>query len=353
MRFQSTLIAITASLATSAVLAQGMTKPMVISTGSPAGAYHPMATDLVNHCQLGGEVEVIQSGGSIDNHNNIWGQPSKATAGIFQYDFALYQKERDPRWMQSMTVVARLHDEYLQIIALNQPIKEGGWNVPGIGNVGGSTTVLQSFDSLKGRTVYAWGGSFYSANVLSDKFSLGLQVVDLSGTTPDGKGGFVKVEKDAAPQKVAAMLIAQGKGVAVIAVGASNLSWVSEANGYGKQWKLLPVSSDQHTKVAGIYGLGKVSYLNLSGGQAQTLTVPALLMTRSYQTESRVRPILALQNCIRTKIATLRDEGNSNWATVDPVKALAFEGWQMFQAPAGMTATAAPAPVASPASKKK
>lgn len=360
MRFQlaSITITIAASLFASAAFGQGMTKAMVISTGSPAGAYNPMGTDLVEICQLGNSTGVIQSGGSIDNHNNIWEkQPAMASAGIFQYDFALYMREKDPRWMQSMQVVARLHDEYLQIIVLDRKIEEGGVNLSwlGAGRVGGTTTILQSFDSLKGRTVYAWGGSFYSANVLSDKFGLGLQVVDLSGTAPDGKGGYAKVEKNAAPQKVAAMLIAQGKGVAVIAVGAANLSWVSEANGYGKQWKLLPVSNDQHAKVAGTYGIGKVSYLNLSGGQVQTLTVPALLMTRKYTTEARVAPIVAVQNCIQTKIDALRDEGNnqSKWAEVDPKKALAFEGWQMFQAPAGLIVTPAPAPAAAPVPAKK
>lgn len=350
MRFRLVVVTLVASLVTSATFGQGVTKTMVISTGSPAGAYNPMANDLVNICQLGNSIGVIESGGSIDNHNNIWEkQPPTASSGIFQYDFALYMRDRDQRWKQSMQVVARLHDEYLQIIALNRKIEEGGVNMSwiGMGRVGGTTTILQSFDSLKGRTVYAWGGSFYSANVLSDKFGLGLQVVDLSGTAPDGKGGYAKVEKDAAPQKVAAMLIAQGKGVAVIAVGGANLSWVSEANGYGKQWKLLPVSNDQHGKIAGTYGLGKVSYLNLSGGQVQTLTIPALLMTRKYTTQVRVEPIRAVQDCIKTKIDTLRDEGNnkSKWAEVDPNKAFAFDGWPMFQAPASMAVAPAPAPV--------
>ncbi len=351
MRFQLTIIAIATSLFTSVAFGQGTTKAMVISTGSAAGAYNPMGNDLVDICQLGNSIDVIQSGGSIDNHNNIWEkQPATASSGIFQYDFALYMRDRDPRWLQSMQVVARLHDEYVQIIALNQELKDGGWTIPGIGRVGGSTVVLQSFDSLRGRTVYAWGGSWYSANVLSDKFGLGLQVVDLSGTVPDGKGGYAKVVKDQKPEpeKVAAMLVAQGKGVAVVAVGATNLSWVSEANGYGKQWKLLPVSNDQHAKVAGTYGIGKISYLNLSGGQVQTLTIPALLMTRKYTTDARVAPILAVQNCIQTKIDDLRDEGNnkSKWAEVDPKKALAFEGWTMFQPPAGMiTATTVPSGV--------
>jgi TRAP-type uncharacterized transport system substrate-binding protein len=360
MRFQLASIAIAASLFASVAFGQGMTKAMVISTGSPTGAYNPMGNDLVNICQIGGSTGVVESGGSIDNHNNIWEkQPATASAGIFQYDFALYMRDRDPRWQQSMQVVARLHDEYLQIIALNQELKEGGWTIPGIGKtIGGSIVVLQSFDSLKGRTVYAWGGSFYSANVLSDKFGLGLQVVDLSGTAPDGKGGYVKVIKDQKPEpeKVAAMLIAQGKGVAVIAVGAANLSWVNEANGYGKQWKLLPVSNDQHAKVAGTYGIGKVSYLNLSGGQVQTLTVPALLMTRKYTTDARVAPIVAVQNCIQTKIDALRDEGNnkSKWAEVDPKKALAFDGWPMFQVPAGLAvvpASVSAPPPAKPAKK--
>ncbi len=355
MRYQFIAI-IAASILASTAFGQGMTKAMVISTGSSAGAYNPMGNDLVSICQIGDSIGVIESGGSIDNHNNIWEkQPATASSGIFQYDFALYMRDRDPRWQQSMQVVARLHDEYLQIIALNQELKEGGWTIPGIGKtIGGSTVVLQSFDSLKGRTVYAWGGSFYSANVLSDKFGLGLQVVDLSGTAPDGKGGYTKVEKDATPQKVAAMLIAQGKGVAVIAVGAANLSWVNEANGYGKQWKLLPVSNDQHVKVAGTYGLGKVSYLNLSGGQVQTLTVPALLMTRKYTTQARVAPIVAVQNCIQTKIDALRDEGNnkSKWAEVDPKRAFSFDGWQMFQAPAGLIATPVPAEAPVPLKKK-
>lgn len=357
MRFQLTIIAIATALFTSTAFGQGMTKAMVISTGSAAGAYNPMGNDLVDICQLGNSTAVIQSGGSIDNHNNIWEkQPATASSGIFQYDFALYMRDRDPRWQQSMQVVARLHDEYVQIIALNQELKEGGWTIPGFGKtIGGSTVVLQSFDNLKGRTVYAWGGSFYSANVLSDKFNLGLKVVDLSGTALDGKGGYITVEKDSTPQKVAAMLIAQGKGVAVIAVGAANLSWVSEANGYSKQWKLLPVSNDQHAKVAGTYGLGKISYLNLTGGQVQTLTIPALLMTRKYTSEVRVAPILAVQNCIQTKIDALRDEGNnkSKWAEVDPKKALAFEGWTMFQPPAGMTTatTVPPGVVPMPAVK--
>ncbi len=351
MRTTLAAIAVVTSLVTSVAFGQGMNKPMVMSTGSKTGAYNPMGNDLINHCGLSNYVDVIESGGSIENHNNIWEkQPPLATAGIFQYDFALYMRERDPRWQQSMAVVARLHDEYLQIIALDRKIEEGGVNMSwvGMGRVGGTTTILQSFDNLKGRTVFAWGGSFYSANVLSDKFGLSLTVVDLSGTMPDGKGGYVKVgpNQKAEPEKVASMLIVQGKGVAVIAVGGTNLSWVNSTNGYGKEWKLLPVSSEQHTKVAGTYGLGKASYLALSGGQVQTLTVPALLMTRKYQTEARLRPIAAVQECIRSKISLLRDEGSnqSKWAEVDPKKALEFDGWTRVELPAGLIAAEPAAP---------
>lgn len=345
MRYNTAIFAAMLSILSTTSFSQGTPIQMTISTGSAAGAYNPMGNDLIRICELEKQVGVITSGGSIDNHNNIWEkQPPLATSGIFQYDFALYMRERDPRWQQSMAVVARLHDEFIQIIALDRKIEEGGLSIPGVGRIGGTVTILQNFNSLKGRTVYAWGGSFYSANVLSEKFGLGLNVVDLTGTAPDGKGGFVKVEKDAAPQKVAAMLIAQGKGVAVIAVGGANLSWLNEANGYGKAWKLLPVTSDQHTKVAGTYGLGRVSYLNLSGGQVQTLTIPALLMTRRYSTEARTRPIVSIQECIRTKIAVLRDEGSnqSKWAEVDPSKAFAFEGWPMIQLPESVQAPMTP-----------
>lgn len=329
------VVAAISAIFAGAALAQGIVKPMVISTGSTKGAYNPMMQNVVTMCALGDEVSVLESGGSIDNHNNIFGGDPKATSGVFQYDFALYQRERDPRWMNNMVVVARLHDEYVQIVALNKPLESGGINIPGFGRVGGKQKILTDFDSLKGQTVFAWGGSFYSANVLSEKFGLNLKVVDLSGTAPnpDGKGGYVRVEKGAAPEKVAAMLVAQGEGVAIIAVGAPNLGWLNETNGYGKQWKLLPVSNEQHAKVGGTYGVGRVSYLNLAGGQVQTLTVPALLMTRSYQTPARVGPILKVQTCIRDRIAELRDEGNNNWLNVDPEKS--FDGWRMFEAPSG------------------
>ncbi len=333
MRSIKSLIIAAAMLFSVAAFAQN--EQMVITTGSTKGIYNPLGQDLVNICGLQGSVRVIESGGSLDNHEKIWARPPQATAGIFQYDFALYMRERDQRWQRSMSVVARLHDEYLQIIALNQTIKQGGWNIPGFGNVGGSSKILQSFSDLKGQTVYAWGGSYYSANVLSDKFNLGLNVVDLSGAAPDGKGGYHKVEKGASPEKVAAMLIAKGEGMAIIAVGGPNLSWVTEANGFGKQWKLLTVSNDNQAKVGGTYGLGKTNYLNLSGGQVQTLTVPALLMTRTYQSPERVRPIAAVQHCIRDKYVTLRDEGDPTWTVIDPKQAFNFESnFPMFQAPA-------------------
>jgi hypothetical protein len=328
---KSIIIAAAMLLSTTAF---AQSEQMIITTGSSKGIYNPLGKDIVDICGLQGSVRVIESGGSLDNHEKIWARPPQATAGIFQYDFAVYMRERDQRWQRSMSVVARLHDEYLQIIALNQMIKQGGWNIPGTGyTVGGSSRILQSFNDLKGQTVYAWGGSYYSANVLSDKFGLGLNIVDLSGTAPDGKGGYHKVEKNATPEKVAAMLIAKGEGMAIVAVGGPNLGWVTEASGFGKQWKLLAVSSEDQAKVAGTYGLGKTSYLNLSGGQVQTLTVPALLMTRTYQSPERVRPIAMVQKCIRDKHVSLRDEGDPTWTVIDPKQAFNFESnFPMFQA---------------------
>lgn len=345
-------------VATSMAAAAAIDKPMVISTGSPTGDYNPMINNVVTYCRLQDQVKVLESGGSLDNNTKIFGPDPTATAGVFQLDFALYMRDRDQKWLNNMVAVARLHDEYLQILTLNKAVESGGVSVPWVGKVGGKSIVLNDFSNLKGQTVYAWGGSFYSANVLSEKFNLNLKVVDLSGTTPDGKGGFVKVEKDAKPQQVAAMLVAQGQGAAVITVGSPNLKWLTTDNGYGKQWKLLPVGSSDHAKVGGIYGLKSINYLGLSGGEVQTLTVPAVLMTRAYQSEERVRPILAVQNCIKTKIVTLRDEGNTNWLSVDPKAA--FESWKKFEVPAELahlaeTPVAAPAAAASskPTPKKK
>ncbi len=326
---------IIATLASLVFAGAAFAQTMVIATGGKSGIYYPLANDLQTFCGVEDSVKVLESGGSLDNHKRIWQtRPSEATAGIFQYDFAIYMREQNPQWQRSMSVVARLHDEYLQIIALDRPFKQGEKSLAGF-KYGGTTKILQSFSDLKGQTVYAWGGSYYSAVVLSNKFSLGLNVVDLSNTKPDGKGGYQKVEKDARPELVAAMLIAKGDGMAIVAVGGSNLSWVKEENGFNKQWKLLSVSKESHDKVAGTYGSGDVSYLNLSGGKASTLTVPALLMTRTYSSPERVKPIVALQNCIRDKITTLRDEGDSTWAVIDPKEALKFESnFPMFQAPA-------------------
>jgi hypothetical protein len=306
---------------------------MVIATGGKSGIYYPLANDLQTFCGLGDSVRVLESGGSLDNHKRIWQtRPAEATAGIFQYDFAIYMREQDPQWQRSMSVVARLHDEYVQIIALDQTIKQGGMSIAGF-TFGGSTKILQVLSDLKDQTVYAWGGSYYSAVVLSNKFGLNLNVVDLSGTAPDSKGGYQKIDKGARPELVAAMLVAKGQGVAIIAVGGSNLNWVKEEDGFNKQWKLLSVSDDNHKKVGGTYGIGEVSYLNLSGGKARTLTIPALLMTRTFSSPERVKPILAIQNCIRTKISTLRDEGDSTWAVIDPKEAVNFDSnFPMFRA---------------------
>lgn len=191
MKIRNFLIA----LALGSIVLTSFGQNAIIATGGTKGVYYPLGQDLVSICGIEDQAKFIESGGSLDNHEKIWARPPLATMGIFQYDFALYMLERDPRWQRSMSVVARLHDEYLQVITLNQTIKDGGWNVPGFGRVGGSSRVLQSFNDLKGQTVFAWGGSFYSANVLSDKFGLGLNVVDVSGTAPDGKGGYMKVEK--------------------------------------------------------------------------------------------------------------------------------------------------------------
>ena len=351
MKLSRIIIAI-ASIAIASSTLAAIDKSMVVSAGSLTGDYHPMIKNVVDVCHLGDQVEVLESGGSLDNNVNIFGDPPKATAGVFQYDFALYMRDRDPKWMNNMVVVQRLHDEFLQIFTLNKVIESGGVDMSwaGIGRVGGATTILKDFNSLKGQTVFAWGGSYYSANVLSDKFGLGLKVVDLSGTKVDGKGGYTKVDKAANPQQVAAMLVMQGKGSAVITVGSPSLKWLTTENGYGKQWKLLPVASDDAAKVGGVYGLKRVNYLQLSGGEAQTLTIPALLMTRGYQSETRVVPILAVQKCIREKITTLRDEGNVNWLTVDP-KAT-FDGWKAFEVPAELK-NLVNQPVAPPASADK
>jgi TRAP-type uncharacterized transport system substrate-binding protein len=305
-----------------------------MASGGKGGTYITMANDMASACGSKVTFEVLETGGSMDNMQLVLNK--RAQAGIVQFDVMKYLEDKDPG-MAQIKVLFPLHQEEVHIVGANTTYKEGGWM-----GFGAKSVELNTLKDLNGRKVVAWGGSVLSAEYFAFRFKLNYEVIDVSGTKLDEKGQVVRGVKDGAkPQEVAAKMVASGEAHAIFAVGGFPLTWLQDNKTFGKQFKLLSIGSDMADQVAGIYNKAKVTYMNLTNGSAQTVAVPAVVVTRDYRGADRALPLAKLKQCVSDNIVNLRDEGHQKWSIVEP--AAKFERWANYEPPAEVMSQIAPA----------
>lgn len=323
--------------------------PFKIGTGGPKGTYYAMCMDMLKTfgAKVPNSFSCEETNGSMDNMQRVIARTLQGA--VVQFDVMKYLEEKDPN-MAQIKVVFPLHQEEVHLVGANTSYKEGGWF-----GIGSKSVELKTLKDLNGRKVVAWGGSVLSAEYFAYRFKLNYEVIDVSGLRLDEKGAVVKAaeKQPAAPDRVAAKMVASGEAHAIFAVGGFPLLWLQDGKVFGKQFKMLSIGSDMADQVGGIYNKSKVNYSNLTDGAVATVAVPAVLVTRDFRTPDRVAPIVALQREVVLNLETLRDEGHPKWALpTDPSKK--FDRWGTFEAPAGMIpALPAPAPAALPAPAKK
>lgn len=333
------IIGLIALIGTTGAVAQ-----LKVASGGKGGTYITMGNDLQKVCGSKVTMEVLETNGSMDNIQRVLNR--QAQAGIVQFDVLKYLEEKDPS-MNQVRVLFPLHQEEVHVIGANTTYKEGG-----LWGMGAKSVELKTLKDLNGRKVVAWGGSVLSAEYFAYRFKLNYEVIDVSGKKLDEKGNVIAVNDGARPQEVAAKMVANGDAHAIFAVGGFPLPWLQDTKVFGKQFKMLSVGSDMSDQVAGVYNKSKVNYQNLTDGAAQTVAVPAVMVTRDYRTADRALPLVKLKQCMQENLAILRDDGHQKWNIVEVAK---FDRWQNYEAPAEVMASLAPpalVPAKAPAKKK-
>lgn len=108
-------------------------------------------------------------------------------------------------------------------------------------------------------------------------------------------------------------LVVIGASTAVVAVGASlpNLQALDK-----NKYRLIPIGDQIVERVKGIYTTMTVNYSGLSEGPVHTLASKLAILTRKYNTASKVQAQRHFRDCLSHNLTKLQDDGSPSWQNV-------------------------------------
>jgi hypothetical protein len=270
-----------------------------VGTGGEKGNYFSMANDIFNnYCESNSTVEIIKTGGSVDNLTGII--QKKYSIGIVQSDVLLNVSKTDPTKvnMNSIKVIASLHEETVHLLI---PIDYVPEKSDGSGLFSKFNSLFSNKDTkeitlsvLKDQKISSWGGSIVSAKALSYFFDLNWDVVPIT-------------EADAIKTRTP-----------IILVGGAPYHPVEKILESGK-WNIISINYEEIAAKAPFYIKSIVTYkINNNPISVNTISVQALLVGKSYSRSSRNEFSINTATCINNSLADLADDSdtNPNWSNV-------------------------------------
>ena len=279
------------------------------------------STDSVTYEEFG-------PGGGVANLQEL--KDNQVSVAIVPSDLLYQARQENGTSVAQIQQLFALHPEPVHLIVRADVKKEGGFNLPGIGNVGGKDVVYNHPEDLRGREIGATGGSAVSARVISDKLGIGWTVN--SAVAKDTLG----LLNSLSAHQVDAILIV-GSPAAVKAIKGN--------------FKILPLLGNSNT--AEVYSQTKVQYPNLNEGRpVDTFSEQALLVTRTWHSDEKIAQLAALRSCLKHNLSKLQDKEGASVAWQD-VKSGQSDKWQWYDLPdaSAPVATLPPSPGKKPAKK--
>ena len=293
-----------------AMAGSAMAGDLKVGTGGPTGNYFGMANDIKSYCEaeLGSGLEIINSGGSIDNLVGMGNK--KFSAGLVQEDVLQYMAKKDPNVNQNrLKIISGMHSETVHLLIPKGYEPEGSGSMwSNLGSMfGGGGNAAIDINLLKNQTVGSWGGSMVSATALSYFQNLNLNIVELG-------------EKDrAAPN------------IPMIIVGGQPYAPVEKYLASGK-YHLVGIDYEQVRAQAPFYLKASANYGKTA--TVDTIAVRALLIGKAFRKESRNSVMTKMAGCIDANLPDLADDSdtNPNWNSVyEFQQAGASTNWAYFK----------------------
>lgn len=82
------------------------------------------------------------------------------------------------------------------------------------------------------------------------------------------------------------------------------------------EFKIIQVGQAIGSRVQGVYRKANINYRGLTNGPIETLAPLATLMTRKFNTASKIEIQSGLRFCFAKHLAELQDTGSPNWQAV-------------------------------------
>jgi uncharacterized protein len=270
----------------------------LIAADSSSGTYKEMTEQIASVC--GDETHQIQvvpnKGGALQNLEQLIN--NKVNAAFIHSDIIYAKSLTDGNFRKYKTLV-NLYPEEIHVLALRNALEKTG----GVYGIGAKSIEYTSLSDLEGLKVGAAGGSYISANILSDA----------------GKGGFEVVKYNDGAEAIVGLK--DGEVQAVIFIGGAPLTSLSNLK--SSEFKLLPLGDKILNKVTGEKGIYKpaiITYNNLDSDMIKTVSTPAIILTRSYTTPKFVEPQKWFRNCFYEKLTELQETPGTHkkWQEIDP-----------------------------------
>lgn len=265
----------------------GQDVTLKVATGSTAGTYHQMFTELNSRCSDTISLSETISKGSLDNLGFIIG--NKVNAAVIQEDI-LFLKKRSETVLGNYRTLFVLHPEEVHFIALTAgkqiTTTTKKWGIMNDTQVS-QQPPLTSINELAGRTVASFGGSIVTA-----------QIIQLQTQIP-----YTVQEVGNDAEAVNALLT--GTVDAIVAVGGAQLPWVDKLD---KRFKILEVPESAQSRMKDVYQKASLSYPNMGVSGIPTVATSAVFITRQYKTPEYVKALGALRSCLYKNLDFLKEK---------------------------------------------
>lgn len=302
--------------------AHGQATSLKVATGSAAGTYHQMFTELSGQCSDTVTLNENISKGSLDNLAQIIG--NKVNAAIIQEDI-LFLKKRSESVLGNYRTLFVLHPEEVHFISLTAGKVVIEKEYMGLRNKQVQLPPLNNISELAGKTVASWGGSVVTAQIVQLQTGINYTVQEVSG-------------EDAG---IAALR--SGQVDAIIAVGGAQLPWVEQK--LDKTFKLLEVPESAASRMKDVYQKASLSYPNLGASGVPTIATSAVFITRQYKTPEYVKALSGLRSCLFKSLDYLKEKDGMHpkWQFVKGVEDEGYKGtFTWFDLPGGPAARTSP-----------
>lgn len=251
-----------------------------VADASSSGTYHQLFTEMKETMIQNTAIDIVESnngGGALENLDALLS--NKVNACFVHADVVAWKAKTED--LTEYKTLLCLHQEDVHILALNQSVVTEN----GVMGYGKKTKNLNQLSDLSGLTVGAAGGGWVTANLIrllsevqynvAPKFASGHDVIDA---------------------------LNNGSIQAAIFVGAAPLPNLEKLD---SKYKLISIPDP--SKLKSVYKPSTVSYLNINTSSVATVSVPCILLSKTYKTPKFVSALSGFRKAFCTSLDELKE----------------------------------------------